>query len=115
MLTTKGKNLKTRYLLATVAALLLPATAFAADNGEAVFKKNICVSCHQLDKKSVGPALNDIAAKYAGDKNAQAKLETKVRNGGSGSFGTMPMPANSEKTISDADIKVAVAWIRSLK
>ncbi|OGS93624.1 MAG: cytochrome C [Gallionellales bacterium GWA2_59_43] len=106
--------MKTRYLIAAAAALSLSATAFAADNGEAVFKKSSCVSCHQLDKKSVGPSLKDVSAKYAGDKGAQAKLETKVRSGGSGSFGTMPMPA-TPKTVADADIKTMVAWILSQK
>ncbi|MCK9199788.1 MAG: c-type cytochrome [Gallionella sp.] len=106
--------MKTRYLIAAAAALTLSATAFAADNGEATFKKSSCVSCHQLDKKSVGPALKDISAKYASDKAAQTKLETKVRNGGSGAFGTMPMPA-TPKTVADADIKAMVAWILSQK
>ncbi len=106
--------MKVRYLIAMTAALSVSATAFAADSGEAVFNKSSCVSCHMLDKKAVGPSLKDIAAKYAGDKTAQAKLETKVRNGGSGSFGQMPMPA-TQKTVSDADIKAMVGWILSLK
>lgn len=56
----------------------------------------------------------DIAAKYRGDKNAQARLEAKVRNGGTGSFGTLPMPA-TPRTIGDGDIKTMVAWILSQK
>jgi len=106
--------MKTRYLIAAAAALSLSATAFAADSGDAVFKKSNCGSCHAPDKKSVGPSLKDISAKYAGDKGAQAKLETKVRNGGSGSFGGMPMPA-TPKTVGDADIKAMVSWILSQK
>lgn len=109
--------MKTRYLIAAAAALSLSATAFAADNGEAIFKSNpSCVQCHALDNKtkSLGPALKDISAKYAGDKGAQAKLEAKVRSGGKGSFGGMPMPA-TPKTVGDADIKAIVAWILSLK
>lgn len=104
-----------RHLVALAAALAVSSTALAADDGEALFKKNTCGSCHAVDKKSVGPALKDIAAKYAGDKGAQAKLETKVRSGGSGSFGAMPMPATSPKTVSDGDIKAMVAWILSQK
>ena len=106
--------MKVRYLIAMTAALSVSATAFAADDGEALFKKSSCVSCHTLDKKSVGPALKDISAKYAGDKTAQAKLETKVRNGGSGSFGSMPMPPTA-KSVSDENIKSMVAWVLSLK
>lgn len=106
--------MKSRYLIAAAAALSLSATAYATDNGEAVFKKSSCSACHQLEKKSVGPSLKDISAKYAGDKGAQAKLETKVRNGGGGSFGPMPMPA-TPKTVSDADIKAMVSWILTQK
>jgi len=104
--------MKSRYLIAA-AALTLSAAAYAAD-GEATFKKSSCGACHQLEKKSVGPSLKDISAKYAGDKGAQAKLETKVRSGGSGTFGPMPMPA-TPKTVSDADIKTIVAWILTQK
>ncbi len=106
--------MKVRHLIAMTAALAVSHAAFAADDGEAVFKKSNCGSCHSLDKKSVGPALKDVAAKYKGDKGAQAKLEAKVRSGGSGSFGAMPMPATA-KTVSDGDIKTMVAWILSQK
>lgn len=104
--------MKFRFLIAT-AALSLSASALAADNAEATFKKN-CGACHSADKKMVGPSLKDIAKKYAGDKGAQAKLETKVRNGGSGSFSAMPMPPTA-KTVSDADIKSMVTWILEQK
>ncbi len=100
--------------LAVTAALSVSATAFAASDGEALFKQNNCAACHAAANKSVGPSLKDIAAKYAGDKGAQAKLETKVRNGGVGSFGTMPMPATA-KSVSDGDIKTMVAWTLSQK
>jgi cytochrome c len=105
--------MKIRYLVLT-AALSVSSTAFAANDGEALFKKNNCVACHAAAKKTVGPALADIAAKYKGDKGAQAKLEAKTRNGGVGSFGTMPMPATA-KSISDGDIKVMVSWILGQK
>ncbi|HEX5337753.1 MAG TPA: c-type cytochrome [Gallionella sp.] len=106
--------MKVRYLIALTAALTVSASAFAADDGEAVFKKSTCVSCHSVDKKSVGPAFKDVAAKYAGDKGAQAKLEAKVRAGGSGSFGAMPMPPTA-KSVSDENIKSIVTWVLSLK
>lgn len=105
--------MKIRYL-AAAAALSVSTAAFAAGDGEALFKKNSCSSCHDAARKMVGPSLMDIAAKYRGDKNAQARLEAKVRNGGTGSFGTLPMPA-TPRTIGDGDIKTMVAWILSQK
>lgn len=106
--------MKLRYILALTAALSISATAFAADDGEAIFKKSGCTSCHKVDGKSMGPSMKDVAAKYKDDKDAQAKLETKVRNGGKGSFGTMAMMA-TPKSVSDESIKTVVAWTLSLK
>jgi len=108
--------LKARYIIAITASLCISATAFAADDGEALFKSSGCSSCHSVDMKVVGPALKDVAAKYAGDKQAQAKLEKKVRSGGSGSFPGMPMPMPATPaSVSDASIKTMVTWILSLK
>ncbi|OGS95805.1 MAG: cytochrome C [Gallionellales bacterium RIFCSPLOWO2_02_FULL_57_47] len=106
--------MKTRYFVTLTAALTFSTAAFAADGGEAAFKASNCHACHATDRKSVGPALKDIARKYAVDKDAQAKLEKKVRSGGSGAFGTMPMPA-TPKTVSDGDITAMVTWVLSLK
>lgn len=105
--------MKIRYLAIT-AALFVSTAAFAAGDGAALFKQNNCSACHAATGKSVGPALADIAAKYKGDKGAQAKLESKMRSGGAGSFGSMPMPP-TPKTVSDADIKSMVAWILNQK
>ncbi|MDD2915819.1 MAG: c-type cytochrome [Gallionella sp.] len=102
--------MKARYFIAMTAALAVSVPAFAADDGEALLKKSNCAACHNVEKKTVGPALKDIAAKYKGDKEAQAKLEKKVRAGGAGVFGTMPMPATG-KSVSDGDIKTMVTWI----
>jgi len=105
--------MKIRHLFALSAALLFAGNALAED-AEALLKKNNCAACHKLNDKTVGPALKAVAAKYSGDAAAQAKLEAKVRNGGSGSFGAMPMP-KQPATVSDADIKAIVSWILSLK
>lgn len=105
--------MKTRYLIAA-AALSLSANTFAADAGPDLFKKHNCVMCHKVDQSSTGPALKAIASHYAGDKGAQAKLEAKVRSGGSGTFGKMPM-TKTPPSVSDADIKVMVSWILSQK
>ncbi len=97
-----------------MAALAAPASA-ALDNaaGQAMMQKDGCVACHAIDKKLIGPAYQDVAAKYKGDKDAVAKLSTKVKNGGSGVWGSIPMPPNSG--VSDADIKNLVTWILTLK
>jgi len=105
--------MKIRYLALT-AALSVSATAFAAGDGAALFKQNNCGACHAAAGKSLGPALADIATKYKSDKGAQTRLEAKVRNGGAGAFGTMPMPPTA-RSISDADIKAMVAWILGQK
>ena len=106
--------MKVRYFIAMTAALSVSAAAFAADDGEALFKKHNCTVCHSVAKKVVGPALKEIAAKYRGDSEAQAKLEKKVRNGGSGVWGAMPMPP-AAKSVSDENIKTIVQWVLSLK
>lgn len=100
----------------TAAALAFAGTANAAlDNAaaEAMMKKDGCAACHAIDKKIVGPAYIDVAAKYKGDAGAAAKLEAKVKAGGSGVWGPVPMPPNS--AVPDADIKALVAWILTLK
>ena len=71
-----------------------------------------CQACHTVDKKLVGPAYKEVAAKYAGDAAAAGKLEQKVKNGGSGVWGAIPMPPNA---VPDADLKPLVAWILAQK
>ena len=96
--------------LTAVAALQL-ATPAAAQ--EELAKKHNCLVCHQVDKKVVGPSYKDVAAKYANDKAAEAKLFEKIKKGGVGVWGQVPMPPNA--TVPDADIKALVKWILSLK
>lgn len=105
--------MKVSYLVAITLGLAVSTTALA-DEGEALYKKSGCNVCHALNKKNVGPAFTEIAKKYAGDAGAQAKLEQKVRNGGSGSFGAMPMPPTG-KNVSDESIKAIVAFALSQK
>lgn len=102
------KLLKT--LLLAAAGLLIAGQASA---DEALAKAKNCMSCHAVDKKIVGPSYKDVAKKYAGKADAVATLEAKVKKGGSGSFGTVPMPPNA--AVSDADIKKLVAWILATK
>lgn len=74
-------------------------------------QKGGCTACHTVDKKLVGPAYKDVAAKYKGQADAAAKLAEKVRKGGSGLWGPIPMPPNGVEKINDADLKAVVAWI----
>jgi cytochrome c len=98
-------------------ALVLGAVACALASGayaqEDLAKKHNCFACHAVDKKVVGPAYKDVAAKYRGDKTAPAKLFEKVKKGGAGVWGPVPMPPNAQ--VPDADIKKLVDWILSLK
>lgn len=97
-----------------LAASLVAAGNALAEDGAALAKKYNCTMCHAVSTKSTGPAFKDIAAKYRADKDAQAKMEMKVRSGGAGAWGKMPMPA-TPKSVSDGDIKTIVQWTLSLK
>jgi cytochrome c len=96
-----------------LAVLALAAAATPALANEELAKKNACTACHAIDKKIVGPAYKDVAAKYKGDKTAEAKLIEKVKKGGSGVWGQVPMPPNTQ--VKDEDIKTLVKWVLSLK
>ena len=98
---------------AILAAIAISAAALPATANEELAKKNACTACHAVDKKVVGPAFKEVAAKYRNDKGAEAKLADKVKKGGVGVWGQVPMPPNA--AVSDADVKTLVKWILSLK
>jgi len=100
--------------VAATAGVLLGNLAHAADEAKAkqLAQKYNCLACHATDKKLVGPAYVDVAKKYKGDKSAEAKLIAKVKSGGSGVWGAIPMPPNN---VPDADVKVLVEWVLSLQ
>jgi cytochrome c len=79
----------------------------------ALLQKNGCLACHALDKKVLGPSYREVAAKYASDKNAAAMLEQKVKAGGVGVWGQVPMPPNP--AVSDADLAAMVKYILAQK
>jgi cytochrome c len=95
-----------KVMLAVAVAGAVLAMPVQAD--EALARKHNCLACHQVDKRIVGPAYKDIARKYKG-QNAAAKLEQKVKKGGQGAWGNVPMPPNP--AVPDADIKTLVGWI----
>jgi cytochrome c len=100
--------MKTTGLLVASLALLA-APAWAATPDEAMNKAG-CLACHAKDKKIIGPAYKDVAAKYKG-QDVTAKLMEKVRKGGSGVYGPVPMPPNPPEKIGDADLKAVIESI----
>lgn len=98
-----------KALFALIAAVAVTAPAFA--NQELAQKKN-CLACHAVDKKVVGPSYKEVAAKYAGDKTAAAKLAEKIQKGGVGAWGQVPMPPNQ---VTPDEAKTLAAWVLSLK
>ncbi|MEO6353354.1 MAG: c-type cytochrome [Burkholderiaceae bacterium] len=84
----------------------------AMANADLAKAKN-CMACHAVANKVVGPAFKDVAAKYAGQKDAEAKLTAKVIKGGSGVWGAIPMPANTQ--VSEAEAQTLVKWVLSQK
>src|SRR3954454_18358499 len=108
---TSGDPMK-HAVVALALAAALPA-AEAAHAQEELAKKHTCFACHAVDKKLVGPSYKDVAAKYRDDKQAQPKLFEKVKKGGQGVWGQVPMPPNSQ--VPDNDIHSLVKWILSQK
>ncbi len=96
--------------LACVGVALFSTSALA--NQELAKQKN-CLACHAIDKKLVGPAYKDVAKKYENDKDALARLSKKVREGGVGVWGQIPMPANPQ--VNEAESVTLVKWVLSLK
>ncbi|MDI1362933.1 c-type cytochrome [Methylotenera sp.] len=105
--------MKALMLTIALAGSMLVAGQANAEDAKALAQKSGCLACHSVDAKILGPGYKDVAAKYKGDKGAEAKLVAKVKAGGSGVWGPMPMPANSPQ-VKDEDIKTIVHWILSL-
>jgi cytochrome c len=96
-----------------VAALGLSLLSGAALANADLAKAKNCLACHATDKKVVGPAYKEIAAKYASDKDAAAKLAKKIREGGVGVWGQIPMPANPQ--VNEAEAQTLARWVLSIK
>jgi len=102
--------MKPATILALASLTLLAAPAMA---NEELAKKHACTACHAVDKKVVGPAFKEVAAKYKGNAKAEAMLVDKVKKGGVGVWGQVPMPPNA--SVPDADVKALVKWVLGLK
>jgi cytochrome c len=96
---------------ALIALLAVAAVSPAFASAELAKSKN-CLACHATDKKLVGPSYKDVAAKYAGDKTAVAKLAEKIQKGGVGTWGQIPMPANQ---VTPDEAKQLATWVLTIK
>lgn len=103
--------MKISALISAVAAVAAIGLMPAAHASEAIATKAGCMACHAKDKKLVGPAFKDVGAKYKADAGAVAKLSEKVRKGGAGVWGPIPMSPNPADKISDDDLKTVLEWI----
>ena len=102
-----------KSLILSAAGLALT-FALQVQASEELAKKYMCTACHVVKgPKTIGPAYSDVAKKYAGQKDAEAKLVDKVKKGGQGVWGQVPMPPNG--TVPDADVKTLVKWVLSIK
>lgn len=102
--------MKSLLILGTALAALVSSPAFAS--ADLAQKKN-CLACHAADKKVIGPSYKDVAAKYAGQKDAADKLAQKIMKGGSGVWGAVPMPANPQ--VNEAEAKQLATWVLTTK
>ena len=102
--------MKKSLILAALAALAVATPALASME---LAQKNACTACHAVDKKLVGPAYKDVAAKYKGDAKAEAMLAEKVKKGSVGVWGQVPMPPNAG--VKDEDVAKLVKWILATK
>ena len=105
--------MKRFMLVGLLMASALASQAAMADAGLDLAKAKNCMACHAVGSKLVGPAYKDVAAKYAGQKDAEGKLVVKVMKGGSGAWGAVPMPANPQ--VSDAEAHTLVKWVLAQK
>jgi cytochrome c len=113
-MTTQSKLSKRKTMNKMIFALALTASAaLPALADDALAQSKNCMACHNVDKKVVGPAYKDVAAKYKADKTAADKLATKIIKGGSGVWGPVPMPANSQ--VNEAEAKKLATWILGMK
>ncbi len=103
-----------KFLMGIIAAVavMLTSQAYAAVDmaaGQALAQKSGCLACHGVANKIVGPGMKEVAAKYKGDKKAEAMLIDKVTKGGKGVWGQIAMPPNA--AVKPADMKTLVQWV----
>lgn len=103
------------WVMPLAVAITTTCATLPAQADQALANAKGCLACHDLKVKKVGPAYIDVAKRYAGQKDAPAKLTQKILNGGSGSWGEVAMPANRTMGVTEADAKKLANWVLSLK
>ena len=103
-------NFVTLARLVALGGALVAAPAFA---DQALANAKNCMACHSMERKLVGPAYKEVAAKYTGQKDAADKLALKIMKGGSGVYGAVAMPANTQ--VNDAEALKLATWILGIK
>lgn len=98
--------MKKAFAVMALGLMAVGGPAFASAD---LAKQKNCLACHAIDKKLVGPSYKDVAAKYKADKNAQAVLAKKIREGGVGAWGQVPMPANPQ--VSEPEAVTLAKWV----
>jgi cytochrome c len=96
-------------LAACAAAATTGAQALDAAAAKALASKSACLACHAVDKKLVGPSYKDVAAKHKGQADAVAKVAARIKSGGSGVYGAVPMPA--QPNLKDDELKLLSEWV----
>ena len=96
-------------------ALLLALSATAATASEALLSRGGCIGCHRIGENLMGPPLREVAARYRNDPDAATILFDKVREGGEGAWGDIPMPPKSPEQFSDEDLHAVIQWILQLQ
>ena len=104
-------RMKFRNALVLVSVLSASAAAFAVDAAaaKALATKNACLTCHSADKKIVGPAYKDVVAKHKGEADALVKVAARIKSGGSGTYGPVPMPP--QPNLKDDELKTLAEWV----
>ncbi len=106
-------NIQRISLIAAAVGTLALSGAASAQDAAKLAQEKACLACHAVDKKVVGPSYKEVAAKYKSDKNAEVNLAKKIRAGGVGQWGQVPMPPNT--TVSEKEAAILAKWVMSQK
>jgi cytochrome c len=104
-------SMNLKHVVLAAAAVTASAGAYAVDAAaaKALASKSACLACHAADKKLVGPAYKDVAAKHKGQADAEAKVAARIKSGGSGMYGPVPMPP--QPNLKDDELKLLAEWV----
>jgi len=105
--------MKSALIVPVLGLLLAASQAFATEDPDEFYKTKNCLACHRIDRATLGPSFKTIAAKYVDDKDADLMLAKKIREGGMGVWGQVPMPAQPQ--VNETEALTLARWILALK